>query len=191
MVRKTASMSDEFRLGVVREKTTSSAWRKSAFGAFIALSAVVVVPWYSLAQGTSSEQEGVRVFKGAGPSPPGEQLIVRADRQGHFLLDAAVNGAPIRFIVDTGSTFVALNKRDAAALGIDVGQLVFNSRVSTANGEVKAASVRLQEIRHGERVMKGVAAIVVEKLENPLLGMSFLRRLKSYEMRGDTLTIIW
>jgi aspartyl protease family protein len=164
------------------------AWTKSAATLFIVLS---FMPRPSVAQSAPTEQSGVLVFRGPGPSPPGAQLTVHADSQGHFMLNAAVNGVATRFIVDTGATFVALSKRDATAVGIDLGQLVFNGRMSTANGEVKAAAVRLQEIRYGGLVMSNVPAVVVETLEHPLLGLSFLRRLKSYEMRGDMLTIIW
>jgi len=177
--------------GAAGSATSRRARLRSAAGFFIVLLFTALSLQPSVAQVTTTEQDGVRVFRGAGPSPPGEQLIVHADGLGHFMLDAAVNGVQMKFIVDTGSTFVALSKSDAAAVGIDLGQLVFNGRVTTANGEGKAALVRLQEIRHGGLVMSNVPAVVVDKLENPLLGLSFLRRLKSYQMRGDMLTIIW
>ena len=177
--------------GAAGSVASRRAWAKSAATLLIALLLMPLKSQPSLAEGAPTEQSGVLVYRGPGPSPPGTQLIVHADSLGHFMLNAAVNGVPTKFIVDTGATFVALSKHDAAAAGIDLGQLVFNGRMSTANGETKAAAVRLQEIRYGGLVMNNVPAVVVETLEHPLLGLSFLRRLKSYEMRGDLLTIIW
>ena len=118
-------------------------------------------------------------------------LSYRADPQGHVILDAVVNGTPMPFMLDTGATVVALTPGDAAAAGIARYELEFNRRVQTANGEVKAAPVKLREIRLGQLSVDDVPAIVVENLQVSLLGQSFLRRLQSYQMRDGVLTITW
>src|SRR5947209_11965924 len=56
---------------------------------------------------------------------PINTLVYRANPQGHVLLEAVVNGVPIRFMLDTGATAVALTARDAAAAGIARHQLDF------------------------------------------------------------------
>ena len=74
-------------------------------------------------------------------------LEFRANRDGHVYLDAAVNGASVHFVVDTGATPVALTMKDAMAAGISRQDLVFNKRMSTANGTALAAAVKLRELR--------------------------------------------
>jgi aspartyl protease family protein len=118
-------------------------------------------------------------------------LVYRSDRRGHFSLTAAVNGAPIRLIVDTGASLVALTLDDASAAGIGRSELVFNQITQTANGRVRFAPVTLREVRIGQLSIENVPAAVIENLDQSLLGMSFLKRLKSFEMREGALTISW
>lgn len=122
---------------------------------------------------------------------PNRTLVYHADRRGHFSLTAAVNGAPIRLVVDTGASLVALTLDDARAAGIGPNELVFNQITQTANGRVRFAPVMLREIRIEQHSIDNVPAAVIENLDQSLLGMSFLRRLKSFEMREGALTISW
>jgi clan AA aspartic protease (TIGR02281 family) len=125
----------------------------------------------------------------AGPST--HSLVYRADPRGHVALTAMVNGAPVRFLVDTGASRVTLTAEDARAAGISPGELVFNQRSQTANGLAREAPVTLREIRIDRLSIDNVSAAVNENLTMSLLGMSFLRRLKSFEMRDGALTISW
>jgi aspartyl protease family protein len=118
-------------------------------------------------------------------------LVYQADRRGHFILTAAVNGAPIRLVVDTGASLVALTLEDAAAAGIGRNELVFKQITHTANGPVRFAPVMLHEIRVERLAIDNVSAAVIEHLGQSLLGMSFLMRLKGFEMREGTLSIGW
>ena len=123
--------------------------------------------------------------------PAVNTLVYPANEQGHIILDAAVNGASVRLLVDTGASLVTLTPADARAAGIARGELVFNHRVSTANGFARMAPVTLREIRIGQLSLYDVPAAVLENLNISLLGMSFLSRLQSYEMREGKLTISW
>jgi aspartyl protease family protein len=116
-------------------------------------------------------------------------LVFRANRDGHVYVDAAVNGGNVRFVVDTGATPVALTLKDAMAAGISRQDLVFNRRMSTANGTTMAAAVKLRELRIGQLTVTDVPAVVHEHLFMSLLGQSFLTRLDSYEMRDGALTL--
>jgi aspartyl protease family protein len=122
---------------------------------------------------------------------PTNTLAYRADQRGHVRLEAAVNGAPTRFLVDTGASFVALSPGDAAAAGLGRSSLSFSASVSTANGVARAAPVRLREVRIGQFVLSDVQAMVIENLGVSLLGQSFLKRLDGYEMHDGVLTITW
>lgn len=125
------------------------------------------------------------------PAAPPNTLVFPADARGHVLLDAAVNGAPVRFLVDTGASYVTLTPADARAAGLNPRQLDFNERVSTANGEVRIATVTLRDIRLGQFSVENVPAAVLKNLDVSLLGMSFLKRLRGYDMRDGKLSIDW
>jgi aspartyl protease family protein len=124
-------------------------------------------------------------------APPSNTMVYTADERGHVVLDAAVNGAPVRMLVDTGASLVTLTPADARAAGIDTATLAFNGHVQTANGTARMAPVNLREIRIGQLSIYDVPASVLEHLNVSLLGMSLLSRLQSYEMRDGKLTISW
>jgi aspartyl protease family protein len=115
----------------------------------------------------------------------------RANELGHVVLDAAVNGAPVSMLVDTGASLVTLTPADARAAGIHPASLTFSGHVLTANGTTRMALVTLREIRIGQLSIYDVPAGVLENLNVSLLGMSFLSRLHGYEMRDGKLTIAW
>lgn len=136
---------------------------------------------------TSSAARSPAATRTSGAVP--NSLVYRANKDGHVYVDAVVNGAPVKFVVDTGATMVVLTVRDAAAAGLSRGSLSFDMRTSTANGIGRAAPVRLHELRLGQLSVSDVPAAVVENLGLSLLGQSFLTRLDSYEMRDGALTL--
>jgi len=119
-------------------------------------------------------------------------VIFRPDRAGHFLVAAAVNGSAVRFLVDTGASYVTLTQEDAHAAGIRTSDLHFSGRAATANGEVRVAPVVLREVRLDQFTMQDVDAVVVDTpLAISLLGMTFLKRLEGYEIRDGALIVSW
>jgi aspartyl protease family protein len=122
---------------------------------------------------------------------PANRSVFTANPQGHVILNAAVNGVPIRMLVDTGASLMTLTPADARAAGINLRELVFNGHVQTANGPANIAPVMLREVRIGQLSVYDVPAAVLENLNVSLLGMSFLGRLQGYEMRDGKLTISW
>lgn len=121
----------------------------------------------------------------------GHALVYRAGPTGHVLLTAEVGGAPVRFLVDTGASLVFLSPKDARAVGIDPDALAFTEAVHTGNGTVRAAPLVLPEVSIGQLAIENVAAAVLDNLDQSVLGMSFLGRLKGFAMREGTLTLDW
>ena len=122
---------------------------------------------------------------------PGNAMVYHADKAGHFWIDAAVNGASVRFVVDTGASTVTLTAADAAAAGISHSGLSYSIVTNTANGQGRAAPVQLREVRIGQLAINDVQAAVIDNLRVSLLGMTFLKRLERFEIGEGTLTIYW
>jgi len=119
----------------------------------------------------------------------GEASIAKST-DGHFWANAEVDGHPVRFLVDTGATAVALTADDARNLGIDPTSLQYQYTVMTANGPARAAQVKLGFVAVGRAEVSGVDAFVIDKgLETSLLGMSYLGRLAKFEATPDALVL--
>jgi len=120
------------------------------------------------------------------------EVSFRRARDGHFYVDADVNGARVHFLVDTGATLVVLSADDARAAGIRTSPTDFSQRASTANGVARAAAVTLREVGVQQLSLYDVPAAVMEQpMPVSLLGMSFLSRLQGYETRDDELILRW
>ncbi len=109
---------------------------------------------------------------------------------GHYYLNADVNGQPVRFVIDTGASQVVLSQADAEKIGIDTTRLAYLGRAYTANGMVRTAPVRLETVAVGAMIHKDVRAVVNEgNLEQSLLGMSYLQRYSSIEITNGAMVL--
>ena len=119
-----------------------------------------------------------------------DQIIVPQDRDGHYYLRLEINDAPITFVVDTGATSMVLTQDDSMRAGIDPNELAYLGRANTANGEVRTAYVRLDEVRLGNVTDRGVSAVVNEgEMAQSLLGMGYLQRWGRIEITGGELIL--
>jgi aspartyl protease family protein len=108
-----------------------------------------------------------------------------------FVANAEINGQPISVLIDSGAATIVLRQSDAEKAGVDVRHLTFDTPLKTANGTSYLAPVRLKSVRVGQLTLDDVEALVAKPgtLNENLLGMSFLRRLASYEVAGDFITL--
>ena len=127
-------------------------------------------------------------YRSASASSERAQVVLAAGPGGHFVAEGLVNGIPVRFLVDTGATSIALPAGEAARLGIDYRK---GSRgvSNTANGPVTVYRVSLDTVRLGGIELHSVDAVVLESgLDTALLGMSFLNRVEM-KREGSTMTL--
>jgi aspartyl protease family protein len=118
---------------------------------------------------------------------------VRVERNatGDFNVQVLVNGASLPMLIDTGASSVVLTLEAARAAGLPVDLLKYDITIETAKGRSHAASVVLDQIRIGNIVERRVPALIVRQgdLRTSLLGMSFLQRLDSFELRGQQMVL--
>jgi aspartyl protease family protein len=110
---------------------------------------------------------------------------------GEFAVSAKINGAATPMVVDTGATSVVLTYESAKAVGLPLELLDYDVDLETAGGHTKAARVTLGRLAIGKLVERSVPALVVPhgQMKTNLLGMSFLDRLESWEVRADSLML--
>jgi len=110
-------------------------------------------------------------------------VTLYADGRGHFLADGKINKMPVRFLVDTGATTVAINSSLATRVGINY-KAGLQGVSKTASGHVRTWLVKLDTVSIGDIVLRNVDAGVIDgpQPDTPLLGMSFLNAL---EMKRD------
>ncbi len=162
-----------------RGRQISTTFRQ--MGIWTAIFAITIggVAWYEKNSQTSyavSDTSGV--------------IELRKRFDGHFHLDAEINGVTVPFIVDTGASQIVLTQEDAQRVGIELRQLDFNMRAQTANGTVATAPVLLNTIEvEGLRDTNVRAVVNGGEMSGSLLGMSYLSRFESIEIQGERLIL--
>ena len=121
----------------------------------------------------------------------GRSVEVAQAANGDFDVTVQINGATVSMVLDTGASSVVLTREDAKAAGLPLEVLAYTTNIDTANGRTRAAPVKLDRIAIGGLVERSVDALVAQpgQLKTSLLGMSFLNRLQSWEVRGDRLLL--
>ena len=113
-----------------------------------------------------------------------------ASADGHFWVEARIDGTRVRFLIDTGASNIVLSPADARRIGFDPAGLRFTGFAETANGTVRTAAVRLGSIEIGPIRIDDLGASVNQaEMRGSLLGMSFLERLESFEIRDGALIL--
>jgi aspartyl protease family protein len=106
---------------------------------------------------------------------------------GHFYADAQVNGTTIRFMIDTGASVVVLTHADAQRAGLQLPAA--RAMAMGVGGPIEIIPVTLDRLAVGGIEARGVQAAVAEELPVSLLGQSYLQRVGSVEIRGDTMVL--
>lgn len=118
-----------------------------------------------------------------------DRIEVPKAPDGHYYLTLAVNDTPVEFVVDTGATGVVLTKADAQRAGINLNNLQFFGQAYTANGPVRTAPVRLDQI--GPFPDRNFRAWVNEgEMDQSLLGMTYLQRFETLQISNGRLILI-
>ena len=120
----------------------------------------------------------------------GHTVEIARGTGGSFAVTTQVNGARIAMVLDTGASAVVLTQEAARTAGLPLEVLNYSVHVDTANGRAWAAPVTLDKVSIGGITERSVPALITQGgLRTNLLGMSFLNRLQSWEVRGDRLLL--
>ena len=119
-------------------------------------------------------------------------LIVQKSKDRHFYINVKLNGAEVRFLVDTGATSVSLTKEDAAKVGIEIDELNFDIKTYTASGISKSAKTNVKSIEiGGYRTGPHPVLVMSGNSDISLLGITFLQEFRYYKFEGDRLYLAY
>jgi len=118
-----------------------------------------------------------------------DAIVLQRDANGHFYADVQVNNAPIRFMVDTGATGIALTRDDARRAGLSVSVGMFDVVAEGASGDVKGEWVTLDSVSLGQEEAKKVPAVILDGGQQSLLGQTFLQQFDTVEIKGDRMIL--
>ncbi len=118
----------------------------------------------------------------------GNRIAISRSADRHFYTTLMINKTPVQFVIDTGATDMVLSKRDAQRVGINLADLAYLGTAQTANGSVRTARIKLDEVVLGPFVDRNISAWVNDsQMGESLLGMSYLSRFSNLQISGDTL----
>ena len=119
---------------------------------------------------------------GAASEGSGSQIVLNATSGGHFVSSGSINGKTVRFMVDTGATFISISQQEADRIGLNYRSGT-RGHSQTANGPVPVYRTTLDSVRVGDVQVFNVDAVVMPMpMDMVLLGNSFLGR---FQMRRD------
>ncbi len=120
-----------------------------------------------------------------------DSITIARAKDGHFWVDADINGETIHFLIDTGASHVILTPDDAKRLRLDLIADDYTLSYATASGHVAAAQVTLDQINIGPLSATNVIAAVNDHpMPHSLLGMSYLNLLSQFSVNGNTMTLV-
>jgi aspartyl protease family protein len=111
------------------------------------------------------------------------------EEDGHFYADVEINNTPVRVLVDTGASGIALSRDDARRAGLATSIGMYDVVGEGAGGDVRGEYVKLETVRLGKQVAHEVPAIVLDGGQQSLLGQSFLRQFETVEIKGDRMVL--
>ncbi|WP_033922773.1 retropepsin-like aspartic protease family protein [Sphingomonas sp. 37zxx] len=138
------------------------------------------------ALGSVGERLGI-----SGQSVEGDTVRIRQSTDGHFYARVAINGHPVRMLIDSGATITALSVETAERAGIDTAAANFPVLLNTANGTVAARRGVAKTVSIGGQLETRDLSVVVSPNfgDVNVIGMNFLSRLGSWRVEQQTLIL--
>lgn len=130
------------------------------------------------------------LFPGS-PVESGKAIRVRMGEDGHFHVDAQVNGRSLNFLIDSGATTTLLSQTGANAAGAEIDKDGFPVAIETANGTAMMRRARIASLRVGSIVREDFPVLVSADANDDvnLLGMNFLSSLGNWRVEGREMVL--
>lgn len=121
----------------------------------------------------------------------GKELHVTMAGDGHFWVNASINGVKRRMLIDSGATVTAISEETASSSGVKTGANIAPIMLRTANGVALAHTGSINELKVGNIVARNLRVVTAPGLGGlDVLGMNFLSKLQSWRVEGRTLVLV-
>ena len=179
-------------VGTMISRSLPRGGRILRWGGNLALAAVLVMTAAQFARVSNPSLELALPRLGLpAQSVEGAETHVAMAEDGHFWIEALVNGEPRRFLVDTGATLTAVSAEFASASGIEPTPGRMPVQLRTANGAMPAHLATIDRLAFGNIVARDLDAVIAPGIgDMNVLGMNFLSRLKSWRVEDGELILV-
>ena len=123
------------------------------------------------------------------PVQEGRETRIPMAIDGHFWVDATLNGKPVKFLVDSGATMTTVDRKTAMAAGVDISPKR-DQYVRTGNGIIRVSTGRADELQVGGITRRDVGLQIAENDNLNVLGMNFLSSLSRWSVEGRWLVLV-
>lgn len=123
------------------------------------------------------------------PVTEGRETRIPMAIDGHFWVDARLNGRDVKFLVDSGATTTTIDRRTAQLAGVEVSS-GRDQYVRTGNGVIRVASGRADELTVGPITRNDVALEIADNDDLNVLGMNYLSTLRRWSVEGRWLVLV-
>jgi len=123
------------------------------------------------------------------PVQEGKETRIPMAIDGHFWVDAKLNGRDVKFLVDSGATTTTVDRETAKAAGVQISSRR-DLYVRTGNGVIRVASGRADELTVGGITRNDVALEIADNDDLNVLGMNFLSSLSRWGVEGRWLVLV-
>lgn len=122
------------------------------------------------------------------PVEQGDEIRIPMAIDGHFWVEARVNGEPVKFLVDSGATMTTIGRKTAEQAGIDT-RSARDQLVRTGNGIIRVSTGRADSLAVGPIERRGMQVHIAEREDLNVLGMNFLSSLDRWGVEGRWLIL--
>lgn len=123
------------------------------------------------------------------PVTEGRETRIPMAIDGHFWVNAKLNGRDVKFLVDSGATMTTIDRETANAAGVRVSAKA-DEYVRTGNGIIRVSSGRAEELSVGGIVRRGIGLQVADNDDLNVLGMNYLSSLSRWGVEGRWLVLV-
>lgn len=167
-------------------------WRNNLkFAAWWVVIFIVIMTSYAYRDVFLNSKMGAELVPGRVSIQGDGAMVLHARADGHFYINAMLNGQKILFMIDTGATDMMLTKQTAERVGLVPAHNAKKKMYSTANGVSAGVEVRIHRMQIGEVVLRDAVAYINQGDAGVnLLGMQFLKHLSSYSVESGEMTLV-
>ncbi|MEJ2408423.1 MAG: TIGR02281 family clan AA aspartic protease [Novosphingobium sp.] len=160
--------------------------------AYLGLAAAALLTVAQLASHNTRSEAAFWLDRTRPATVEGNQTVVSQRVDGHFWVEARLNGVPVEFLIDTGATYTGVSRSTAARAGLQPDESNEGIVLDTANGPIVARKATANSLRFGGIEANGLTVAIAPNTQSEVnvIGMNLLSQLKSWRVEDNKLILV-